>query len=282
MIGILYICTGKYDIFWKKFFLSAEKYLFPGSEKKYFVFTDATQLYAEGNHKVQKVYQKNLGWPNNTLFRFKIFLGVEEELQKCDYLFFFNANIIFVDKIGNDILPGEANDGLLAVKHPGFWDKQIKDYVYDRNPLSTAYISNDKGSHYFMGGFNGGETEAYLQLVKALNYNIHKDLDNDVIALWHDESHLNNYLLTKNPKILSPAYGYAEGYDLPFKAKLIILNKDKYGGLDYLRKLSDKKKRHIPTIINIDSFVKKIARKILSFNPLPTKAKNITKTNFIK
>ena len=25
-IGILYICTGKYDIFWKDFYLSAERY----------------------------------------------------------------------------------------------------------------------------------------------------------------------------------------------------------------------------------------------------------------
>jgi hypothetical protein len=263
MIGILYICTGKYDIFWKKFFLSAEKNLLPGHEKKYFVFTDAKQLYAEGSHKVQKIYKETLGWPYNTLFRFKMFLGVEEDLQKCDYLFFFNANIVFVDKIGDDILPGEANGGLLAVKHPGFWDKPRSAFPYDSNESSTAYIPQDEGEHYFMGGFNGGQSGPYLQLIKTLNNNIHADIGKDVIALWHDESHLNKYMLDKKPKILSPAYGFVEGYAIPFKPKLVVLLKEKYGGHDYLRNLSDKKiKRSKISVKKVKSIVKKLLGKL--------------------
>ncbi|MDB4919622.1 family 6 glucosyltransferase [Mucilaginibacter sp.] len=263
MIGILYICTGKYAIFWKKFFLSAEKFLFPGHEKKYFVFTDAQQLYAEKSHKIQKIYQETLGWPYDTLFRFKMFLGVEEYLKKCDYLLFFNANIVFVDTIGPTILPSETNDGLLAVKHPGFWDKPSSGYLYDRNSGSTAYIPEGDGEHYFMGGFNGGQTAAYLLLIKTLNNNIHTDLDKDVIALWHDESHLNRYLLDKNPKILSPAYGFVEGYDIPFKPKLIVLLKEKYGGHDYLRNISDKKLKHSKiSFKKIKSVAKKLSCKL--------------------
>lgn len=42
-IGILYICTGKYSIFWKKFYKSAERYLMQGYPciREYYVFTDA-------------------------------------------------------------------------------------------------------------------------------------------------------------------------------------------------------------------------------------------------
>jgi hypothetical protein len=241
VVGILYICTGRYAIFWKKFFLSAEKNFLPGYKKKYFVFTDEKKLYAETNPSVQKIYQETLGWPYNTLFRFKTFLKAEEELKKCDYLFFFNANIIFVDKVNNEILPDASNDGLLVVKHPGFWDKTNADFLYDRNIFSTAYIPHGKGEYYFMGGCNGGQATAYLQLIKTLNKNIHTDLDKDIIALWHDESHLNNYMLDKNPKILSPAYGFVEGYDMPFKPKILVLLKEKFGGHDYLRNVSDKK-----------------------------------------
>src|SRR5437879_4384279 len=157
MIGILYICTGKYDVFWKNFFLSAEKYFLPGYEKRYFVFTDSKYIYDEKNLKVQKIYQETLGWPFNTLLRFKMFLGIEEDLKNCDYLFFLNANIVFIDRINNDILPDTANDGLLAVKHPGFWDKQNSEFWYDRNISSSAYIPYGQGEHYFMGGFNGGQ-----------------------------------------------------------------------------------------------------------------------------
>lgn len=40
-IAILYICTGKYDIFWEDFYKTSEKYFLNNSEKHYFVFTDA-------------------------------------------------------------------------------------------------------------------------------------------------------------------------------------------------------------------------------------------------
>jgi len=56
-IGILYICTGKYDIFWKDFYLSCEKYLLNDIdengnkkfEKHYFVWTDAEGIFGEKN-----------------------------------------------------------------------------------------------------------------------------------------------------------------------------------------------------------------------------------------
>lgn len=262
MIGILYICTGKYDIFWKDFFITCEKNFLPSHKKQYFVFTDAKSLYTGDNPAVKKIYQETLGWPFNTLLRFKIFLNAEEDLKKCEYLFFFNANIIFVDKVNDDILPGDSNDGLLAVKHPGFWNKQNLEFTYDRNSNSTAYIPLGKGEHYFMGGFNGGKTAAFLKLIKTLNNNIQKDLDKDIIALWHDESHLNNYMLDKNPKILSPEYGYSEEDDLPFKPKIIVINKfkPKYGGLDYLRNITDVKTTRTKILIQN---LKKLAAKAL-------------------
>ncbi|QKJ30432.1 glycosyl transferase family 6 [Mucilaginibacter mali] len=243
MIGILYICTGKYDIFWKKFYTSAEKYFLPGHKKIYFVFTDASRIYAEEKPNIKKIYQETLGWPYNTLLRFEMFLKAEEYLQQCGYLFYLNANIVFTDTVSDDILPANGNEGLLVVKHPGYWDKTNDVFPYDRNPDSLASIASGQGQYYFMGGFNGGQTDAYLQLIKTLKNNIRTDLDKGVIALWHDESHLNKYMLDRNPKILSPAYGYAEGFDLPFEPKVLILKKEKYGGHDYLRNISAKKKK---------------------------------------
>ena len=80
-LGILYICTGKYDIFWEDFYKSCEKYFLPGYEKYYYVFTDAKEIYAEGeNSRITKIYQENLGWPYNTLKRFSMFKGIEDKL----------------------------------------------------------------------------------------------------------------------------------------------------------------------------------------------------------
>ena len=58
-----------------------------------------------------------------------------------------------------------------------------------------------------------------------------KDLDNDVIALWHDESHMNRYLIDNPPSLsLTPTYCFAEeqmtNASYPYDAKIIALKKD--------------------------------------------------------
>lgn len=237
MIGVLYICTGKYDRFWKDFFISAEKFLLPSYKKTYFVFTDAEEIYAEDNPAVYKIYQEFLGWPFDTLMRFEIFSHAIPELKKCDYLFFFNANTIFVDYAGDEILPGTANEGLVATLHPAFWNKHPDRFSYERYSESTAYIPFGKGKHYFMGACNGGETTAFLRLTADLNNEIHTDLKNGLIAIWHDESHLNHYLLDKHPLILSPSYCFPEDSTIPFKPILLIIDKMKHGGHNYLRNM---------------------------------------------
>lgn len=118
-IGILYICTGKYDIFWKDFYLSAERYFMQDQSFiiEYYVFTDSPKLYDEENNKhIHRIKQKNLGWPDNTLKRFHIFLRIKEQLEReTDYLFFFNANLLFTSPIGKEILPPSDSNGLLGI-----------------------------------------------------------------------------------------------------------------------------------------------------------------------
>jgi hypothetical protein len=235
-VGILYICIGKYDLFWKSFYKSAQKYLFPDCNVEYFVFTDSTKIRA--SERIHIIYQQNLGWPNNTLKRFDLFLKIEKDLSQLDYIFFFNANIVFNTTITSDIFPSEFEDGLLGVIHPYFYNKTNRDYPYERNELSKAYIQYGDGENYFMGSFNGGEANSYIKLIKTLKINIEKDLSNRIIAIWHDESHLNAYYLHKHIKVLSPSYAYPENADIPFVKKIIILDKTKYGGHSFLRSTS--------------------------------------------
>jgi hypothetical protein len=235
MIGILYICTGKYHIFWKDFYTSAEQNFLPKEEKTYFVFTDAKEIYAENYYNVRKIYQKNLGWPGNTLMRFHIFLQVEQLLKKCDYLFFVNANTVITGIINSNILPSEYNDGLVVTLHPMYYNLPIDQTTLDRNPRSTAYISYGTGKHYFMGAFYGGNTEAFLRMTHTLKDCIDEDLDKNIVALWHDESHLNRYMLDKNPVILDPGYCYPQDLPVPFERKIYILDKNKFGGHHFMR-----------------------------------------------
>jgi hypothetical protein len=230
-IGILYICTGTYDIFWKEFYKSCEKNLLTNSEKYYFVFTDAKNIYdEEHNGRIIKIFQENLGWPNNTLKRFSIFNSHKELFNECDYLFFMNANLKVMKNIGEEeFLPIKEN--LLVTKHPGFYNKDIKEFSYDRNPKSKAYIPYGKGKYYIAGGLNGGKRDEFLKLVNELDNAVEQDLKDNIVALWHDESHLNKYIINRNDlKILDPSFLYPEGWGIPFECKIIIRDKNKYGG----------------------------------------------------
>lgn len=228
-VAILYICTGKYDVFWKEFYESYEEMFLPNSRKEYFVFTDAEELYEEDNcERIHRIYQKQLGWPDDTLMRYHMFDSISEQLEKFDYVYFMNANCKCVDLISEEeFLPKEKD--ILVVQHPGEYNKKPRWYSYDRNPESTAYIPKGEGQYYICGGINGGKAEAYLQLVKELKRNIDIDKSKGVVAKWHDESHINRYILEHdNWVMLSPSYCYAEGWNIPYEPKIMVREKSKY------------------------------------------------------
>lgn len=264
-IGILYIATGRYWIFWEEFYRSAEKYFLADCQKEYFVFSDTIMGEESRSQEVKPhvhyIYQEKLGWPYDTLKRFDIFLRVDSLLKELDYLFFCNANMEFVSPIFREDLFLGGDKPLLAFKHPGFVDIHPRDFTYDRNPLSRAYIPVGEGSYYCMGGLNGGRSFDYLRLCRELKRRIDDDERRGVMALWHDESHLNRYVYEHKDsfRILEAEYGVPEERIVKsFKAsclhshrsiarnsglnvRVIIRDKShpRYGGHNYLRGVKD-------------------------------------------
>lgn len=227
-IAILYICTGKYSAFWKRFYLSFEKRFLKDCSKEYFVFTDATDIYQMEAENVHIIHQKQLGWPDDTLMRFHMFWRIREELKLFNYIFFFNANCYCRRKINKkEFLPGK--EGLLFVQHPGMYNKKPEEFTYERNEDSLAYIPMGAGKVYICGGINGGKSQEFLMVIDELRKRIDEDKQQGIIAVYHDESHINKYAF-EHPefKLLSPSYCYPEGWKLPFKKKIIVLEKSNY------------------------------------------------------
>lgn len=231
-IGILLICTGKYTVFFNTVYDSCEEFFLKGHKKTYYVFTDGE---IKKGDNIIKIHQENLGWPHNTLRRFQMFNRVESELKNEDYLFFFNANMKFVDFVNEEVIPKKENNFLMGVNHPGYFNSDPSRFTYERNPNSKFYIEFGKGNYYYQGCFNGGSSNEFLKMSKTLDDMINIDLSNGIMPIWHDESALNWYYLDKNPLIVDSGYSYPEGWQLPFEKKIVQIDKNNFGGYNFLR-----------------------------------------------
>lgn len=231
-VAVLYICTGQYVCLWKEFIASAEKNLLKQCEVHYFVFTDAPHLDGEDeNRRIHRIYQQPQPWPYATLKRFDTFLQIEDQLQAFDYIYFFNANAEFKAPITEEMfLPRpEKGEHLVFVLHPAFYWRPNYEFTYDRNPRSKAYIPMGLGKDYVTGAVNGGEAKAYLKLCRLLDKRTRQDLEKGIIALWHDESHLNWYAF-KHPKyrLLDASFCYFEGWKTKKPCYILLRAKERY------------------------------------------------------
>lgn len=236
-VAVLYICTGRYSIFWKKFYKACEKKFLLDSEKHYFVFTDDQSILNIKDERIHPYFQEVEDWPFPTLKRFEYFLRAKDELEKFDFLVFMNANLVVKQKIyEKDILP-QNDEKLFVTQHPGYFAASSQDFPYDRNPACSAYMQNGTGEYYFQGAFYGGAVTEFIKLSLIISKRTKIDYDNGVIPLWHDESQLNRYMYDyrENFRILSPAYLYPQGWKIPFEKKILILDKNKKGGHNFLR-----------------------------------------------
>lgn len=232
-IALCTVATGKYACFVKGFIESARKYFLPDQNVKYFIFTD--QILAIEGDDIVIIRWPHKKWPLSTLMRFKAYHENKDLFDNMDYVFSYDVDALFVNNVGNEIL-GKS----VGVLHPGYYKKDLigtnaLNGLVEKNPHSSVFLHSKKASkQYFAGGFYGGQTDVFKKLVSECYFTVTRDLQSGIVAVWHDETHLNYYFLNNPPEIkLSPAYCYPEDgainpnyahikYEEP---KIVVLNK---------------------------------------------------------
>lgn len=239
-IAILYICTGRYNQFFHEFYISSKKHFLSNVEKHFFVWTDDLNLCDYND--VSLIYKECKGFPLDSLMRFEMFLGIKEKLDKFDYTYFFNSNMLFVSDISEEILPINRGE-IVFTLNAGYYNKSKFLYPYERNKKSLAFIKFNikKKYKYVIGGLNGGKTSDYLFFAKECHDRIIQDLKSGLIAVFHDESHINRFYNQHGGKLLPPSFAYPEGQSLPFKSKILIRDKVKID--NYFDKVVDHSKK---------------------------------------
>ena len=226
-VGILIVGTGNYRHYFPNLYYTMKKRFLKNHEKRFFFFTDYVEKMPSD---VTQIQIEKRGFPGDTLFRYHYFCSISDNLQWADVLYYIDVDSFINEDVGDEILPDHR--GLIGVAHPGFYNRRTPTAPLgtpETRPASTAYIFPfDSRPCYWMGGFNGGRMKDFLDLSMTNQENIDEDRKKNIIAIWHDESHLNRYLTThqSNVKTLLPSYGYPESWDLGMPKKILMLDKD--------------------------------------------------------
>lgn len=228
---ICFIGTGKYLNFLPKYYENVQKYFLPNTEKTFLVFTDGEGDFPDD---IKVYHQEHLDWPYITLKRFEIIKRSQEDIEKNDWFVFIDADALVVDRITEEEFFDNDKD-YFGVHHPchflGMRPHTEKFGAFETDPKSTAAVSeNDDLSVYFQGCLWGGKVPQIMKLINELESRVNIDLGNEIIAQWHDESHLNKFFIEnkENVNVLGSEYAYPEMFAnyCDFKPKIVHLSKN--------------------------------------------------------
>lgn len=230
-LAVIFIGTDKYLNFLPSWYVSCEEKLLPGHKKQYFVFTDGEMHDTPDNISVYK--QEHQSWPFITLLRFDTILKAKNELQNYDWILFLDADMKVVDEITSEEIFTDKE--YIGVHHPCHF-LQMPPHnqhpgAFETSELSLAgIVEEDDTSVYYQGCLWGGRVPEVIGMIEELQSRIQEDLDKNVIAQWHDESHLNKFY-AENPdkvNVLSSAFAYPEDFSsyCDFSPKIVHLSKD--------------------------------------------------------
>ena len=193
-ICILTIATNQYLQFIEKLYNDIAEKFIPGSEINCLLFTD--HEIEETSDNVRVHYIDHEPWPMPTLKRYNYFVKEKDYILEHDYCFYLDADMRIDAPVGEEVL-----SDLVATQH-GYQSMHPKEQMsYDRNPECLAYVAPGDEVTYYAGGFNGGKTTKFMEMAEVIADRVNKDLEKDIIALWHDESHMNRYMIDNPPTL---------------------------------------------------------------------------------
>ncbi|MCP4400818.1 MAG: methyltransferase domain-containing protein [bacterium] len=167
-------------------------------------------------------------WPFSILFRFRYIHRIHKQLAEYSHIIFIDADMYVSACVSEEEFFSHEKP-LFGVQHPGNYMRGHS--PYELNPGSSAGVTEaDDTSMYWQGCFWGGRTKDVLLLSRILAERIDDDLSRDIIARWHDESHLNKYFIEHRASVHTyhPGYAYPEmlAGKLPGEKKIVHVMKD--------------------------------------------------------
>lgn len=204
---------------WEKIKLSMSKFIVLTDQPEDFSSTFADEV-SSGYLKVCEI--SSLQWPYATLLRYSLMLD-HFSLVDTPYVGYIDADMVIVNTANFLAIPKDGeHHRLFLTAHPGYYGvSKVKRVlltlgrfcIYEKRKTSAAYVKfSQRQSEYVCGGHWFGELSAIRALLTTLAQSVQRDLESGIIALHHDESHLNSYRQGVDYYLLDPRWAYAPGH----------------------------------------------------------------------
>ena len=201
------------------------------------IFSDCPAKIRKSTRYLTKVIQiPSYGWPDATIKRYELILKNSHEILG-NYVAYIDADMRIEDDFVPEFVNNSRNGRMVLVAHPGYWRPKgkLRIALYSKNPTilardiwrhlkvggigswetskdSTAFVARNKRKTYVCGGFWGGPRDLVIKMCTELEQLINIDALNGVMAIWHDESHLNAWLSRHEATICNPSFCFDSRY----------------------------------------------------------------------
>lgn len=237
------IATNKYLELWKK---SAQSLLLAQNENSNItihLFTDQPEnarswwKSLDTKNELRTYLIPPFKWPEATLLRYKI-INDHIALIEEDLLIYMDSDMIVEKEFISSLRPSEWLQGIALVRHPGFYRPNFRNGLRTRraNPsiliqdlkfllklyrgmgsweirkTSTSFVPRLKRHEYVHGAIWMGKNEELRSMISLLSKHVDQDLQRGLVAVWHDESHLNWYFSNHNVSLLDCNYSWYAAY----------------------------------------------------------------------
>lgn len=233
-IAIVVVATGPYKKFLPGSLASMQRWLFADHKRRFFVLTD--QATPEVSTADEAGLQScdmtmfripHLPWPYNALYTFHYINYIREDVADADVALYIDVDTAVVDEVDlSEVLPDEAT--YFCVQHPGFGPRRGP---FETRRQSTAWVDRRKfdTTVYYQHCFTGGRVPEFLDMARLMAERIDTDMSHGFMAVWHDESYVNRFLVENKPQVhtLDPGFAYRGAQTIDYRPRIRHLPKSR-------------------------------------------------------
>jgi hypothetical protein len=231
LVTFFCIATNGYIEYANSLLTSIDRLSSPGEVQVILLSDKELPSFQINNIILTNIKITSLAWPWATLMRYHLITS-HINLSISENICYVDADSIVHEPFWKTDIFDSVPHGLIFVQHPGYfrgdskhtYKRLLTNFIKDlklslvegglgnweKNRNSAAYVHRRSRKVYVCGGVWMGKLNCIREMSQQLQTNVDIDLSKNLIARWHDESHLNQYYANNKSRLVGPEFCFAK------------------------------------------------------------------------